>query len=233
MKILIYDDDKNDIKQLLTCINHYFNQKNLDYIIKICTSTQELFNIIKDYDILFLDIQINNTNGIDIGLKLNNIYHECRIIIVSNYSKYAIEGYKIHADRYFLKPISQEVFNIEMENIVEKYLKKYLGFYDEKIANKKIHYNDILYVEVLNRKTYIHTLTTEIYSTPYTLKYWYQKLHKYGFSYSHQSFIVNLEHISAFGKNEIYLITDESIPLSRNCKHTLEIEFTKYLQEVF
>lgn len=233
MKILIYDDDENDTKQLSICIENYFSQIKINYSLKICSSTDELFSTIKDYDILFLDIQLNNENGIDIGLRLKKIYHECRIIIVSNYSKYAIEGYKIHADRYFLKPISQEIFNIEMENIIQSYLRKYLGFYDEKISNKKIYYHNILYIEVIGRKTYIHTLTTETYTSSYTLKYWYQKLHKYGFEHSHQSFIINLEHISAFGKNEVYLISDDAIPLSRNCKYTLEIEFTKYLQGVF
>ena len=73
MKILIYDDNENDIKQISTCIENYFTQIKVNYSLKICSSTNELFSTIKDYDILFLDIQLNNENGIDIGLKLKKI----------------------------------------------------------------------------------------------------------------------------------------------------------------
>ncbi len=232
LKILIYDDNYNDIKQLLQCIDSYFKDLGIDYTTKICQDTQTLFNLIKDYDILFLDIQINQENGIDIGLKLNHIYHDCRIIIVSNYAKYAIDGYKIHADRYFLKPISQVLFNIEMENIVKNHLKTHLGFYDPKISNKKIYYNEILYIEFFNRKTIIYTTIGDKYTTLHPLKYWYEKLHEYGFSYSHQSFIVNLAHLSAFNKKEVFLISNDIIPLSRNYKQTLEAEYAKYIQGV-
>lgn len=85
----------------------------------------------------FLDIQLNHENGIDIGLKLKHIYHDCRIIIISNYMKYALEGYKIHADRYFLKPITQELFNIEMENIIKNHFKNILVFMTLKYQIKK------------------------------------------------------------------------------------------------
>ena len=232
LKILIYDDNADDIKQLLHCINVYFDDIKIEYVTKICKDSQMLFEIIKDYDILFLDIQLNHENGIDIGLKLKHIYHDCRIIIISNYMKYALEGYKIHADRYFLKPITQELFNIEMENIIKNHFNKHLGFYDPKISNRKIFYNEILYIEFYNRKTIICISSGEKYSTYYPLKYWYKKLHEHGFAYSHQSFIVNLAQISAFGKNEVFLISNDVIPLSRNSKHTLEVEYAKYLQGV-
>ena len=78
---------------------------------------------IKKSDLLFLDMEINEENGIDIGLELQELKHDCRIIITTSYSKYAIDGYKIHADRYFIKPINQLEFNLEMEAIIKKYIK--------------------------------------------------------------------------------------------------------------
>lgn len=42
--------------------------------------------------------------------------------------KYAIDGYKIDAERYFIKPINQTEFNLEMNNIVHKYYNNLLGF---------------------------------------------------------------------------------------------------------
>lgn len=110
MNILIYDDNENDIKQLLLCINNFFSKKCQEYNVNICKSKDELLQTINKYDLLFLDMEINEENGIDIGLELQKIQHDCRIIITTNYSKYAINGYKIHADRYFIKPINQLEF---------------------------------------------------------------------------------------------------------------------------
>ena len=128
MNILIYDDDNNDVNHLLECINAFFAKSHQHYNTYICKDSAELFRIIKNYDLLFLDIKLNDENGIDIGLKLQSQDHDCRIIITTNYSKYAIDGYKINADRYFIKPISQKEFDIEMDTIIKKYIRKSIGF---------------------------------------------------------------------------------------------------------
>lgn len=98
-----------------------FAKSHQHYNTYICKDSAELFRIIKNYDLLFLDIKLNDENGIDIGLKLQSQDHDCRIIITTNYSKYAIDGYKINADRYFIKPISQKEFDIEMDTIIKIY----------------------------------------------------------------------------------------------------------------
>ena len=100
MNILIYDDNLKDIEHLLFCLNGLFQKTNLDYQTHICKSKTEVIQNISKADLLFLDMEIHNEKGIDLGLELNTINHNCRIVITTSYSKYAIDGYKIHADRY-------------------------------------------------------------------------------------------------------------------------------------
>ena len=85
---------------------------------------------------------------------------------------------------------------------------------------EKHRYNwlDILYIEFIDRKSTIHKLDGNTIITNCTLKYWYDKLNEFGFAYPYKAFLVNLEYISAFKKNEIILINNESIPLSRHYK---------------
>lgn len=216
INILIYDDNQKDIGQLLQCIEKFFIEVNLQYQVHICKNKPDLLQNIKKSDLLFLDMEINEENGIDIGLELQEIKHDCRIIITTSYSKYAIDGYKIHADRYFIKPINQLEFNLEMEAVIKKYIKKTIGFYDSKISNHKIFIKDILYIEFVDRKSTIHKLDGNTIITNCSLKYWYDKLNEFGFAYPYKAFLVNFEYISAFKKNEIILINNESIPLSRH-----------------
>ena len=214
MKILIYDDNENDIKHLINCIDIFFKERKISYHIDICRNNDDLFKIIKNYNLLFLDIKINKDNGIDLGLKLQNIQHDCKIIITTNYAKYAIDGYKINAERYFIKPIVQEEFNIEMNTVIKKYLKNSLGFYDENIGKTKLYIKDIIYIEFIDRKATIH------------------KLKQYGFAYPYKAFIVNLEYISSINKNEITLINGTTIPLSRYYKKEFENTYTNYLHDI-
>ena len=61
----------------------------------------------EEYDFIFLDIQLENINGIDFARRVREKNRDSIIVITSNYQKYLIEGYTIEAQRYFLKPIEK------------------------------------------------------------------------------------------------------------------------------
>lgn len=227
MKILIYDDNEKDIENLIKCLQIFLYSKKIKYAIYTCDNTIQLLKEAETSDLVFLDIEIGNENGIEIGLKLKQLVNMPRIIITSLFSKYLIDGYKIHADRYFIKPIKQEEFNIEMENIIQNYFEQHIGITDLSISKSKIYLKDILYVEFKDRKTVLHFLTGTILSTPYPLKHWIDILCKYSFGQPHKSFIINIKYISVITKQDIILINDELIPLSRHFKH----EFNKHYME--
>lgn len=232
LKILIYEDNINDYQNLTRCIDSFFSQNNIDYSITQCNNSKFLFNVINNFDLLFLDIEIGEENGIEIGLKIRKSNPEIpRIIITSSFSKYLLDGYKINADRYFLKPIHQNEFNIEMDAILRKYLNKYLGFYDPSISNQKILFKNIMYIEFSERKTKIHLINNRVLSTNYPLKHWINLLkNEYQFSQCHKAFIVNFYHISTFQELDITLKNEVKIPLSRHFKKELKNNYYNFLQ---
>lgn len=230
MKILIYDDNKKDVICIKNLIETFFSNKSMKYEIIECENTSFLFDHVKNCDLIFLDMEINHENGIDIGKEIRKINSDSRIIIVSNYSKYLIDGYKIQADRYFLKPIKQEEFNIEFENVIGRYLRDYKGIFDEKIGKNKIYFKDILYIEFIERKTKIHLLNSDEMITPYSLKYWEEKLSDDFFGKPYKSFLVNLKYVSGFHRNDIVLTSNEIIPLSRYYKQSFNTAYLSYLQ---
>ena len=232
MKILIYDDNIDDIKQIESCITCFFNKINEEYIIKYCQTQEELFSLIKNYDMLFLDIELSNENGIEIGLKIREIKTDCIIIITTHYKKYAIDGYKIEADRYFIKPINQSEFNIEMDYIIRKYHRNLIGFHDIKLSKNKIYFKDILYFEFYDRKTVIHFTNGKKLQTSYPLKHWIQITQNTSFTQPYKSFLVNLNYISALQKNDIIMLNDDIISLSRHYKNKFFKEYEENLHEV-
>ena len=125
--------------------------------------------------------------------------------------------------KWIIGSVPQEnIFNEEMENVLGATFQKYMGFYDSKIAPYKIHYDKILYVEFLNRATVLHFLNGVQIKTSYPLKYWVEKLTKYGFAQPYKCYVVNLKYISGISKDErdLFLSNNEKIPLSKFYKKT-------------
>lgn len=228
MKILIFEDDQSDLNNLLDCIEKFFTSFEIEYTVDTCTNANYILENHFIYDLIFLDIEVGNNNGIDIGYEVRRKNHDIRIIFVTSYYKYLIDGYKAQANRYFVKPIQQEDFNLELENVIFDYLDEYKGFIDKSICLEKIYFNRIIYIEYIERKTNLYLLSGEVLCTNYPLKYWIDFLSECGlFAQPYKSILVNLKHISGFNKNEIILNNEEKLPVSRFFKNDFE---KKYLE---
>lgn len=220
VKILICEDNINDTKHLENLLISFLSKNHINYIIHTLKDFDIGTNYFFDYDLIFLDIELKGYNGIEIASKIREHNQDSIIIITSNYQKYLIYGYKIDAKRYLLKPIDQNIFNIEMQSVFSYSFKQQYGFYDKKISPLKIHYKDILYVEFYDRHTVLHFLSGTKKSTTYPLKYWIEKLSDKGFSQPYKSFLVNLDYVSGFTSDgrDIILSNNETIPISKNFK---------------
>ncbi len=232
MKILIFEDDPNDLENIETCISNYFQSTNIDFIIDICQNENMLIDCIDNYDLLFLDIELGDVNGIELGLKIANMKSNCEIIIVSNYKDYLIDGYKINAKRYFIKPINQMSFNVEMDSVIKNICKKNDGFYDYNLYPMKIYFKDIVYIEFVNRKSEIHLENGKVLSSSYPLKHWTNLLKNESFGQPHRSYLVNYKYVYAIENQNIQLSNDEKIPLSRLNRKVFKQLFLNSLHSV-
>lgn len=229
MNILIYDDNQDDIKKLSTLLKDFSKMYDIPFYIQICPSKDFLFKQIDIFDFLFLDIELDNENGIEIGMKLNNLNHQCHIIITSSYKKYIIQGYRIHADRYFLKPLIPDEFHKEMKDEISWYYKKFDGIAIPQISNKKILFSDILYIDIYDRKSRIHFTNGRIQKCSYKMKEWEQQLKSELFYRTHKSYIVNLTYVNGSSSRDVFLINGEAIPISRNYIHDFQKKYIELL----
>lgn len=218
MNIIIYEDNKNDIEILKKRITSFFEDYNLIYKIDICPNTQFLIDNIYSYDFLFLDIEINNENGIQIGEIVRKKHKNCHIIITSNYKQYLIDGYKIKADRYLLKPFSQNYFNLQLKNVIQEFYKDTASILDSSISNKRILLKNIIYIEYFEKHSYLKLANHSTLKSSHPLHYWVNKLKPYGFSQCYKSFVANCRHVVNVESDFILLDNDSRIPVSRNYK---------------
>lgn len=234
MKILILEDDKQDKKLLIDYLHQYFEQKHiLDVHIDAYSDKHAVCTNLYLYDLCFIDIEIGNDNGIDYAIQIRKENKAAKIIFVSNYKKYLIDGYKASANRYFLKPIDKQEFFIELDSLLHDYHLSGLHFFDKKIYPQKIFYHEIVYIEAILRKTYIHTSSKAPIETPISLRAWIEKLSPYYFAQPYKSLLINLNKVRFIEESSLTLSDDTILPISRHFKESFSHAFLKNLQERF
>ncbi len=188
--------------------------------------------------LLFLDIQMPDLTGVEFAGILNN---NSKVIFTTAYDKYAIEGFKLDALDYLMKPISYEVF-LKSVNRAKKYfnlfsLQKASSNLPSTESNdylfvkadyqlKRINYDDILYFEGL--KDYVK-IFLESSNKPTiflsTMKSLEEKLPSDRFMRIHRSYIVGLDKIKTIERDRI-IFGKEWIPISKQYKEAFD-EFIK------
>lgn len=233
INIAICDDDEDDIKSTNKIVVDFFEYKNLEYKIDLYQSAKELLNNVEKYSMIFLDIELQEENGIEVAKEINKKNFNYKLFLVSNFTEYLKDGYRVKADRYFTKPIDYNEFIIDMQEVISDYILNSSFIFDTKIAKQKIYIKDILYVEILARKTYLHT-KQGTFSTPYTLLYWINCLENFNFSQSHKSFLINLQNVEDYNHHDVFIsdLKDKiSVPLSRYYKENFIEEYINYISE--
>lgn len=105
MKIAICDDEKEIRESLRKILEEYkepFEQ------IDLYTSGEELLEYDRNYDLLFLDIDMKGINGIETARKIRLKDKKIKIVYVTAYKEYASQAFSVHAFGYLLKPIKKE-----------------------------------------------------------------------------------------------------------------------------
>lgn len=235
LNIAIVEDNKSDRLQLLNCLKTYENNKSDNlYSIKNYDDPLDFLDNCKiKIDLLFLDINMPYMTGMQLAKKLRENNQSMIIIFVTNMLQYAIEGYKVKAFDFLLKPIEENVFFRTMDRIIEM-------FNNSKTQNIIIKNNkcegkivlsvkDIFYIESSGHKVIYHTKQGD-YEEWDTLNKVQKNLPKTMFSRSHVSFIVNLNYVSKVEKDEIY-INSVVLPISRTAKKNFFAELAKFLGE--
>lgn len=169
-------------------------------------------------DLIFLDINMPRFNGMELARWIQEqLTVPPRIIFTTAYNHYAIEGYKVNAVDYLLKPFSYEDFLrattkvLQMikqaSNTVSEYKTEDDSFF-VKVEYQwvRIRYDDILYIEGLKDYVKIHLESTgKSVLTLTSLKMLEERLPSAIFMRVHRSFIVSLNKISSITKNSLFI----------------------------
>ncbi len=188
----------------------------------------------KGFDLLFLDIDMPETDGIELGLKLRNAKRNIDIVYVSEREDRVFESFKVHPfgfvrKRNFLKDI-RSVAKLWLDSREAVPADKFV--IEGTKGSLAVQLSEIIYIESMKKTQYVHIKgVEEPFEASSSLEKFLELFSGYGFLQPHKSFLVNYIYIRYIDKNEITLTTGEFIPVSRRRLEILREEYMRLMQK--
>lgn len=232
LKIAVCDDEKYYREQIHTQLLLYLKTRGLDASVDLFSSGEEFLadreNLV-GYDIVFLDINMEDIDGIQTAMEMRKFQSETCIVLVTAFLNYALEGYKVGAVRYIMKDALEMQMTECMDAVLKKMQIRQVTF--PFVEGERTLYTDnIIYIESQGHKCMFLYMEKEIGT--YQI---YEKLDKieemlsgYGFLRTHKSFLVNMKHVRTISNYLVTLDSGEELPVPRLRFRKVKEEFVAY-----
>lgn len=219
LRIAICDDNNAICSQIEGMILEYKKNNLIEIEVEVFWTGENLIKFIENegcFDLIFLDIELGTTTGIEVGSKIRDVFddYSSKIVFITSKNGYEIQLFDIQPLNFLRKPIEAEkIFKcinlclkiIGVENNVFEYKKQH--------SICRIKTKDVFYFEKISRKIKIvTTLGEDIFND--TMTNIIEELPT-NFIISHESFIVNFNRISLLNNNTIVMLNGHEIPISR------------------
>jgi len=224
---LIVDDVEIDRLMIQLYLNRFSNFE----LIGAFSTAQQTIDVLEktNVDILFLDIDLPNSSGIEIRKKALEV-PVC--IFITSHPEYALESFELETLDYIVKPLNFDRFSKTIKRIDEYLeLKNKASLFEATIgggsiyikeshAETKINLSDVLYLEALKNYTIINT-TDKKFRVLQNIGHLLKDKNFQSFIRIHRSFAVQKHFIEKITSQEIILNNNFSVPVGRNYKDNL------------
>ena len=222
MRIAIVEDEQTFADELA----EYITRFSQEYQAAVqCQHFKSSVTFLSSYqpvwDLLLLDIEMPNMDGMTLAHKIREIDQNVLLIFITKVAKYAMAGYEVAALDYVLKPVNYYVFSMKLRRV--------LGLLETKQKNhiviqgngfiRKVPVETIQYIDVFSHTISYHTHLETISSTgSKSIRELEKELSPNGFCKCNQCYLVNLQHVHSIEKDTVVLTGGEHLKISRNRK---------------
>lgn len=234
IKAAICEDSELDRDMFKKIISFFLTDKGLVYDIVLYDNGRDLVLGHKNhpFDIIFLDILMDDIDGIETGKLIREMDNSVEIVYCTSSKEFAIDAYDVHAMAYLLKPYE----TLRIQAVVDYYLQKHpqnnRNFIEVKSKRKPliISYKDIIYIESDNKVVYIYTTTqgaVKVYSKLDALE---NELSDNRFLRCHQSYLINLQYVIRVVDSDFIMTDDQIIPIRKSGRKLIVKKYEDYLK---
>lgn len=241
MKIMLCDDDEQDLQTLERLIKYYCNIGRLEPA--DIRTTRSANSLIKDLragkygDIYILDIMMEEKDGISLGEEIRRIHPESIIIYVTSSPEFALGAFGIWASGYLLKPVEETRFAACMDHVMKQFPEKEerLLMIKSKEGIITINRNKLMRVENVSRVLHYYMEDGSVIESVYIRQPFEDQLKEllqdFRFIQPHKSFVINAEYVEKMVHRD-FVMTDKSVvPISRAGQAMVKKRYLEYLSK--
>lgn len=182
----------------------------------------------KNVDLILLDIQMNEMDGLTMAEKLRAVHDQVKIIFITGMTEHIGAGYRLEASDYLIKPIKKEQLFAVLKRILASVPQeeRYLILSTEE-GQVKIAVDSVICAEVSGRELTL-TTTTGTHQLRWTMQELKNQLQDEAFVVPDRSWLVHCGHMERVGKNDILMDNGISVPVSRRNAKAVTQAFIEY-----
>lgn len=161
MKILIYDDDLEELTQLSTLLESLLSKRHIQADVQGVSTQQDFHNYLaqEEPDVVFLDIYLDDeAMGTELAKELREAKKNFSLIFVSTSNSHAWESYAVGADYYLLKPVTEASLGTALDKL-EVFHPTQLITIDTGRRYLSFNIDKIVAIEIRDKLCYIHTVS--------------------------------------------------------------------------
>lgn len=228
MKAAVCDDEKMFHKEISNLLRKYMKTRNIEIYTDFYVNGEELLKSKWEYDIIFLDYQMDDINGIETAEKLREANSDSVIIFISAYPAAALDAYEVKTFRFLVKPIDESKLFKALDDYLRLIDHDNILLLNTHEDNYKIKMSEIIYLEGDGKYTTVRTKKQSI-RINLNLKQLELKLPKSKFIRCSKSFVVGFAHISNHDSSEILFDNGEKAKIGAHYVARFKTEFQYYI----
>lgn len=230
LTVSIIEDEYSAQNELKSFILRYGNENGLKFDISVYGDALTFFESYKrGNDIIFMDIELPNLNGMEAAKRLRKTDNAAVIIFVTNMAQFAVKGYEVDALDFTVKPLSYPAFCMKMDKAVRVVQGKSSHIINVNIPGRvvRIDVRELKYVEVMGHKLFYHT-ETEVFEGRGSITNEEERLNRYDFMRCNSCYLINPLQIKSIGKDEVEMRGGDVLPISHSKKKKFLSEIAEY-----
>ena len=229
----VCDDEPPMVQELAGHLADYMKENAVtDYSVSSFSHGRALLESGGSFDTIFLDIQMEQPDGMETARLLRQRGDRSLLIFVTVLKECVFDSFQVEAFDYLLKPLDSARFHQTMDRVLRSLEQRTAEdlVIQRGTGCEVILLSDIVYCEVLGRKIYLH-------KSDGTVSDYYDKLEDLErrvdgrFFKCHRSYLVNLDYVRGCQDGQVLLFQGERIPASRLRERELTQALLRYMKE--
>lgn len=232
MTTALVDDSGSDIELLYKDLSRYCQEHHIHMNIERFMDETSFLDSIRHtvYDLVFLDIYMEHTDGIRLAERIRETDPKCQIIFITSSKEHAVLSYRVHALDYLVKPYDYKDLEDALgrfEQLADRF-SRYIELKEGRYYTR-ILLSDIIYTDYYNHYIQVHT-TSCVVRSYMSFAAFFPMLSPYAnFLWCCRNCMVNMDYIESLGKKDFVLKNGEHITIASARRQELVQKYADYM----